>query len=77
MILSMLSGIVMMANCFLCYAYNYTAIVTTTRIIFASRRVNGYFALDNVFVRDYAALATELLGNENFETRGFNIMELW
>ena len=50
------------------FVYNYTAIATTTILAFSLQRVNAYFAVDDVSVRDYAALSTEILVNGGFES---------
>ena len=73
---SSLSGISMVASCSPCsifilyyqFVYNYTAIATTTILAFSLQRVNAYFAVDDVSVRDYAVLSTEILVNGGFET---------
>ena len=66
----------MLGTCFPCSTfafyyqsiYNYTAVATTTVLVFSLRAVNAYFAVDSVSVRDYAALSTEILVNGGFET---------
>ncbi len=73
---STITAIQMVAYCVPCTAftpyfeffYNYTAISNVTRIAFALKRQNYYFALDSVSVRDYAAPSTEILTNGGFET---------
>lgn len=66
----------MVASCSPCSAfvlyyqfnYNYTAIATTTVLAFSLYRVNAYFTVDDVSVRDHAALSTEILVNGGFES---------
>jgi len=73
---STITAIQMVAACFPCpsfvpyasFLYTYTAISNVTRIAFAYRRQNYYFALDSISVRDYAAPSTEILTNGGFET---------
>ncbi|CAF4073730.1 unnamed protein product [Rotaria sp. Silwood1] len=65
----------MIANCVNCptllnyynYFTIYTAIGTTTRIAFSLRRSNGYFALDDIYVRSLTAPNVELTLNGGFE----------
>jgi len=73
---STITGIQMVDSCFPCSTfpyyiliiYIYQAISNVTRIAFAFKRQNYYFALDSVSVRDYAAPSTEILNNGGFET---------
>ncbi|UJR32714.1 hypothetical protein I4U23_020173 [Adineta vaga] len=48
--------------------FNYVAIANLTRIIFALRRDLGYFGLDDVSIRNTAALGVEILTNGGFES---------
>ncbi|CAF2064005.1 unnamed protein product [Rotaria magnacalcarata] len=50
------------------YAYTYLAIATTTRITFALREDQYFFALDDVTVCDTASPSIQLLTNGDFET---------
>jgi len=66
----------MVANCFPCptlsfyvpFAHNYTATSNVTRIAFALRIQEYYFAVDDISVRDLADPSTELISNGGFET---------
>jgi hypothetical protein len=50
------------------YSYNYTAIGSSTRIAFAMMRQTGYFVLDDISVRNFAAPNTEIIANGGFES---------
>jgi hypothetical protein len=50
------------------FAHTYTATSNVTRIAFALRIQDYYFAIDDVSVRDLAAPNTELISNGGFET---------
>jgi hypothetical protein len=73
---STITAVQMVAYCVVCptftpyveFFYNYTAISNVTRITFAYKIQNYYFALDSISVRDYAAPSTEILTNGGFET---------
>jgi hypothetical protein len=50
------------------YVRNYTAIGTSSLIVFGLRRQTGYFAFDDVSVKSFAAPTVEILVNGGFET---------
>lgn len=54
------------------YSYTYTAIATSTRLAFALREDDGYFALDDISVRSVTAPSVELLTNGGFETGSYS-----
>ncbi|CAF2149064.1 unnamed protein product [Rotaria magnacalcarata] len=70
------TGISMIANCINCstfllyynYVTNYTAIGSSSRIVFSFLRSTGFFALDDVSVRSATAPSVEILVNGGFES---------
>jgi hypothetical protein len=48
--------------------YNFTAISTLTRLVFAYRIGNRFFGLDGVSIHDFLAPTIELISNGGFET---------
>jgi hypothetical protein len=72
----MVTGIVMVINCFPCVSFpyyyqvnfNYTAISTVTYLVLAFRIQNFFFAIDGISIHDFLTPTIELVSNGGFET---------